>query len=442
MFGCCNRRSEEEELRGGKVPIPLSAAVLAFVGLLDIARCHGWIRRDILARTLPGRGPGSCSTVPFRPPRNVFEEKRTAVVEAFRALCRQDLKELFLAPLLTSMGVKELYFDEVELAEISGLPRGCMKIDVACVDCAQGARYRRSIVEYLGTENLQSLLEKVEDVVGQLDGDDIERVQDVFRFADVVKDAQRYASSAEAWKPVLENPPFANFFELVYPRYLDAMASEGYFLSDLELMLLCECAKRNGVIVQRVQSPNHFHRAVFKVHEWVMAAGNAQEITVVAIGGADGAAAVRGHYERLECVTRELPPPIDAGASSEKQASTGRKRGSPDTADGMNVDGTQSDESVGQKRGPFDEAAGMDVDEKQAGGGRSGLGGDGRSGMGDNAEQNMHQAKEDRGSWAGNSSDVCCGLSFSRGFDGGLYYRLGHLRHVVGMPQVVPNKYH
>ena len=120
------------------------------------------------------------------------------MVEAFRALCRQDLKELFLAPLLTSMGVKELYFDEVELAEISGLPRGCMKIDVACVDCAQGARYRRSIVEYLGTENFQSLLEKVEDVVGQLDGDDIERVQDAFSFADVVEDARRYASIAEA----------------------------------------------------------------------------------------------------------------------------------------------------------------------------------------------------------------------------------------------------
>ena len=131
--------------------------------------------------------------------RNVFQEKRVAVVEAFRALCREDLKEIFLAPLLSSMGLKESYFDEVELEEVAGLPRGCMKIDVACVDCVQGARYRQSIVEYLGTQNFQEFLYKVNDVVQHLGGDDIERVEDVFRFAEAVEDAQRYASNAEAW---------------------------------------------------------------------------------------------------------------------------------------------------------------------------------------------------------------------------------------------------
>ena len=271
-----------------------------------------------------------------------------------------------------------------------------MKIDVACVDCAQGAKYRQSIVEYLGTQNFQEFLYRVNDAVQHVGGDDIERLEDVFRFAEVVEDAQRYASNAEAWQSVLEHAPFANFFELVYPRYLDAMASDGYYLSDLELMLLCECAQRNAVIVQRIESADHFQRTVFKVHECVMPAGNAQEFIVVAIGGPDGASAVRGHYERLQCVTRELPPSVDAGASPEKQASTGRKRSSPDVADGMDVEAKQSDESTGQKRGLSDVAAGMDVDAKQ--------GGDGRSGMGGHAEQKTCQAEGERGSRARKSS--------------------------------------
>ena len=100
------------------------------------------------------------------------------------------------------------------------MPRGCMKIDVACVDCAQGAKYRQSIVEYMGTQNFQEFLYRVNDVVQHFGEDDIERVEDVFRFAEVVQDAQRYASNADAWQRVLEHPPFANFFELVAPAIL------------------------------------------------------------------------------------------------------------------------------------------------------------------------------------------------------------------------------
>ena len=165
-----------------------------------------------------------------------------------------------------------------------------------------------------------------------------------------------------------------------------------FAMKDFIMMLLCEYAKRNAVIVVREQSPDHFPRTVFQVHECVMPAGSAQDFTVVAIGGGDGAHAVRGHYERLECVTRDLLPPVDAGASSEKQASTGRKRSSPDVADGMDVEAKQSHEATGQKRGLSEVASGMDVDAKQRGDGRSSMGGD--------PEQKTPQAEGKRGSVA------------------------------------------
>lgn len=106
----------------------------------------------------------------------------------------------------------------------------------------------------------------------------------------------------------MEHEPLANLFVLVRPQHLGAMASDGYYLSDLELMFLCECAERNPVIVRRMQSPDCYHRTASKAREWVMPAGSLQEFTLVAIGAEEGAADVRGHYERLERLTRELPP--------------------------------------------------------------------------------------------------------------------------------------
>ena len=44
------------------------AVLLAFLGLLEIPRCHGWIRIELLVRTHPRRGPGVTVSVPFRPP--------------------------------------------------------------------------------------------------------------------------------------------------------------------------------------------------------------------------------------------------------------------------------------------------------------------------------------------------------------------------------------
>ena len=69
------------------------------------------------------------------------------------------------------------------------LLRGRAKIDVARVDCAQGGCFRKSIAEHCGTQNFQVFVEKVNNVVEQLGGEEIERVQDVFCLAEVVKDA-------------------------------------------------------------------------------------------------------------------------------------------------------------------------------------------------------------------------------------------------------------
>ena len=56
-----------------------------------------------------------------------FEEQRQAMAQAFRALCREELKEMFLRPLLTYMNILDQYFGVEEPEDIPGLPRGCEK---------------------------------------------------------------------------------------------------------------------------------------------------------------------------------------------------------------------------------------------------------------------------------------------------------------------------
>ena len=90
--------------------------------------------------------------------------------------------------------------------------------------------------------------------------------------------------------------------------------------------------------MRRVQSPGGFHRAAFKVHEWVMPAGSSQVFTLIATGAGEGFAAVRGRCERLGCPTRELPPPQERGASSDNRGSAGRKRSLSNVAGSMDVD--------------------------------------------------------------------------------------------------------
>mgnify|MGYP001292936738 CR=1 FL=1 len=172
----------------------------------------------------------------------VFEQKRAAVATALRNLCENDMQDIFLRPLLVHMGILDEY--ECEVAA------GHRKIDVVGTDTALGQHYRRGIVEYFGVSNVGEFLMHVANTA--------EAVQDaniagVFDFVEVVREARENALVVDAGESVLVREPFQDFLKLVYPCYLNALSSHGYFLSDLELLLLCECARLNAVIVRQIQ---------------------------------------------------------------------------------------------------------------------------------------------------------------------------------------------
>ena len=97
---------------------------------------------------------------------DAFQVQRDHIGEAFKALCGPELREAFLRPLLSAMGLDHDYLDAVWLAE--GCQHVRCKADVMAGDSADGQLFRRSVVEYCGSSNLQVFLQKVIDVIGQL----------------------------------------------------------------------------------------------------------------------------------------------------------------------------------------------------------------------------------------------------------------------------------
>ena len=95
-----------------------------------------------------------------------FEERRTEVATALRPLCANEMKDLFLRPLLVHMGNLDDY-DRVD-------GDGHRKIDVVGADTALGQHYRRGIVEYFGMSNVSAFLTHVQNTVSDLQDENFE----------------------------------------------------------------------------------------------------------------------------------------------------------------------------------------------------------------------------------------------------------------------------
>eukprot|EP00959_Pyramimonas_sp_CCMP1952_P452747 9467105-Pyramimonas_sp.AAC.1 len=224
------------------------------------------------------------------------------------------MKDMFLRPLLTRMGILGDY-------ECVG-DGGHWKIDVVGADTELGQHYRRGIVEYFGMNNVDTFLTHFNNTVADLQDANVDRAfrAGVGDFVGLVEEARAHAPVVDAGESVLVQEPFEDFFALVYPCYLEALCSDGYYLSDLELLLLCECARLNAVIVREVREERG---PAFQLHKCVLPAGDSGNVTVISINAGIGRSAVRGHYERLECVSRDGPPPGELRARDRSSTEDG-----------------------------------------------------------------------------------------------------------------------
>jgi hypothetical protein len=162
-----------------------------------------------------------------------FMARRQEAVTAFGETCVEPLKEVFVRPLLESLDLLDNYCS-------NQCSLGCSKFEALFRRSPESRLYQQSVIEHCGVSNFQTLLGKVQDIVGGM----VEWVgqnERIYAFTAVMVETYRVCPSANA-------EPFPDFFDRAYGAYLAAMTRADYFLSDLELLALSHCARMNVVI--------------------------------------------------------------------------------------------------------------------------------------------------------------------------------------------------
>ena len=100
--------------------------------------------------------------------------------------------------------------------------------------------------------------------------------------------------------------PYGGFFESIFPSYVAALTDidkrTNYYLSTVELLALCKCAKQNVIIVRRINNNLEYERHYIADPE--------APVVITSIIG-NNVGAVRSHFERVMsvadvCRQREL----------------------------------------------------------------------------------------------------------------------------------------
>ena len=213
-----------------------------------------------------------------------FTRRRTAMVDAFALLCVRSLEHCFVRPLLTLVGLEDEYCNGPY--EVEGEPLVQTKLDVLFLAHPRAAHLRRSVIESCGMDFLASLLEKVQDIVGNESFPSM-FIEKLCAFGECIQAARNH--------PAAEDHA-AIVFPLVFPSYVVAMtANADYYLSDLELLCLCRCCKQNVVICL-----HDIENSTLSYHKHAIV--NDGAIVFTSIQVQPGQARVRSHFERLEVV--------------------------------------------------------------------------------------------------------------------------------------------
>ena len=208
---------------------------------------------------------------------------RTDLVALFEPLCDRRFECSFLRPLLTAVDLHDEYVGVPW--RVQGMPQVNTKFDCLFEQCDDGQLFRKSVVEYLGVDDFELLHGLVTDVVAAMDQFSEDFLTLVTPFTEALKKFRAPNHRAGA---------VPDLFDQVYESYLDALKSSSYYLSPLELALVCQCARKNVVIARRVVGRRElqYDRHVMPVRDG--------PILFTAIQTPPGANRGRTHFERLE----------------------------------------------------------------------------------------------------------------------------------------------
>ena len=230
----------------------------------------------------------------------LYEDQKAVVVKAFGAVCLQSLGESFVRPLLASIGIFDGFHGEVAyhtnrhdgMKYVRGtqdvlfpLDGPASKYDALFDLRPQFDVLRKAVVESLGSTSLKFKIfhSKVIDTIESM-REEVGAMDALVNFSECVLRLCNLSQPTDE--------AFPGFFEEMYPFYVEALQSNGYFLSDIELLAVCQCARVNVIILaQQAFSFRYIRHTVC----------DPQRGYVVTAVRSNERGKVRSHFERVVC---------------------------------------------------------------------------------------------------------------------------------------------
>ena len=168
----------------------------------------------------------------------ILASRRSEMLRTFSKLCVEQLKTCFLHPLLRKLQLI------TEFCETSyrHLPDGQIltKLDIILADMDDALLLKQGILERQGIDAMANLAVLVQ-----------QSIQSTSDFpVDYLSNATEFIASINEVRVAVERveSPSRRSFALLYPIYLEVMTSDSYYLSDIELRIICRCARQSVVI--------------------------------------------------------------------------------------------------------------------------------------------------------------------------------------------------
>ena len=227
-----------------------------------------------------------CDVQALHDKETLFLKKRNDMADAFAPLCVRPLEHCFLRALFAVLGKTDEYCNQHFL--LPGTANVQTKLEVLLSKHPEANRIRKGIVETLGMDHLDLLVEKIEDIISSDDAFPFEYLHDFQVFFQKVKEVAEHPRRNQ------DGDFVQKIFAKIYKRHLAAATSNkgNYYLSDTELRCLCRCAQQNVVICKYDITTRMLS---YHTHDFV----NCGQPVFTAIEVEPGEAKIRSHFTQV-----------------------------------------------------------------------------------------------------------------------------------------------
>ena len=218
---------------------------------------------------------------------NASQIARKHILETFNLLCKNELRTSFFEPLLQSLGIfEEFCTDKFHPASHYGLHS---RLDVILGGIDNDHHLKQALLECKGVDHLEVIITEMLTIATN--------TADFPEGMRLVIQTMYECANAVTQQHLRRRNHARQGFNIAYAIYLDVMCKNEYWLSTMEIQILCRCCKQSIVICRRDPVTQRLHYLAQQLN------GNNEPVFVALIveeRHLNAGLATRSHFERLD----------------------------------------------------------------------------------------------------------------------------------------------